>query len=125
MRAIRFLTLALAVLCLGAALLFGGVQPTTAAEKEKPVKRDYSRVIAAPAPATQTIAEMQAKSDGCYSCHVKTDAPTGIARIYQVQQSVGLSRCARGMRRVSLADYRGGRAFAHGNRRDAVGRGGL
>jgi len=76
MRAIRFLTLALAVLCLGAALLFGGVQPTTAAEKEKPVKRDYSRVIAAPAPATQTIAEMQAKSDGCYSCHVKTDAPT-------------------------------------------------
>jgi hypothetical protein len=47
-----------------------------AAEKEVAVKRDYSKVTAAPAPASQTLAEMAAKSDGCLSCHVKTDAPT-------------------------------------------------
>ena len=76
MRIIRLFAFALAALSFGAALLLGGAPQTTAAEKEKPVKRDYSLVTAPPAPATQTIAEMQAKSDGCYSCHVKTDAPT-------------------------------------------------
>ncbi|MDP4605066.1 MAG: hypothetical protein NWS68_02800 [Erythrobacter sp.] len=47
-----------------------------AADKEKPVKRDYSRVIAPPAPQRQSVAEMEAKSEGCNTCHVKTDAPT-------------------------------------------------
>jgi hypothetical protein len=49
---------------------------TQAADKEKPVKRDYSAVFAPPAPARQSVAEMMAKSDGCTSCHVKSDAPT-------------------------------------------------
>jgi hypothetical protein len=57
-----------------AVTLFAG--DTMASDKEKPVKRDYSRVIAPPAPVRQSIAEMDAKSDGCNSCHVKTDAPT-------------------------------------------------
>ncbi|MEE4316702.1 MAG: hypothetical protein V2I74_06940, partial [Erythrobacter sp.] len=47
-----------------------------AADKEKPVKRDYSRVIAPPAPQRQSVAEMEAKSEGCNTCHVKSDAPT-------------------------------------------------
>jgi len=47
-----------------------------AAEEEPAVERDYSRVIAPPAPAGQTLAQVSAKSDGCYSCHVRTDAPT-------------------------------------------------
>jgi hypothetical protein len=76
MRAFRFLFASLALIAFASALLFGGATSTIAAEKEKPVKRDYSRVIAPPAPARQSIAEMEAKSDGCYSCHIKTDAPT-------------------------------------------------
>jgi hypothetical protein len=47
-----------------------------AAEGEKPVERDYSLVRAAAAPASQTVAQVEAKSAGCLSCHVKTDAPT-------------------------------------------------
>ena len=47
-----------------------------AAEGEKPVQRDYSLVTAPPAPARQSYAEMMAKSEGCNSCHVTTDAPT-------------------------------------------------
>ncbi|MEE4153836.1 MAG: hypothetical protein V2I27_06725 [Erythrobacter sp.] len=67
------LLLAIAALLLGAALM----QPTSVeAAKEKPVKRDYSKVIAPPAPARQSVAEMDAKSEGCNTCHVKTDAPT-------------------------------------------------
>jgi hypothetical protein len=54
--------------------LFAGVP--MAADKEKPVKRDYSRVIAPPAPQRQSVAEMEAKSEGCLTCHIKTDAPT-------------------------------------------------
>ncbi|MXO82591.1 hypothetical protein GRI35_04290 [Altererythrobacter aestiaquae] len=72
---IRLLTLMSAFLLAGIAMLFGGNQ-TQAASGEKPVKRDYSAVIAAPAPARQTLDEMMAKSDGCYSCHTQTDAPT-------------------------------------------------
>ncbi|NMW30504.1 hypothetical protein HKD42_00290 [Altererythrobacter sp. RZ02] len=74
MRALRFLILCFALLSTGGAMLFSG--QTQAASGEKPVERDYSSVIAAPAPAQQTLEEMMAKSDGCYSCHVKTDAPT-------------------------------------------------
>jgi len=47
-----------------------------AAEGEKAVARDYSLVRAAPAPRTQSAAQMSLKSDGCTSCHVKSDAPT-------------------------------------------------
>ncbi|MFM7403103.1 MAG: hypothetical protein ACKO1N_03185, partial [Erythrobacter sp.] len=47
-----------------------------ASDKEKPVKRDYSRVIAPPAPERQSVAEMEAKSEGCNTCHIKSDAPT-------------------------------------------------
>lgn len=50
--------------------------PASAAGGEKPVTRDYSLVAAPAAPAQQSIAAVQAKSAGCYSCHVKTDAPT-------------------------------------------------
>ncbi|WP_420810144.1 hypothetical protein [Erythrobacter colymbi] len=69
----RHLALIAGALLLGV-MLFAG-QPM-AADKEKPVKRDYSRVIAPPAPQRQSVAEMDAKSEGCNTCHVKTDAPT-------------------------------------------------
>jgi len=49
---------------------------TLAAGGEKPVKRDYSKVRAAAAPAQQTPFEVDAKSEGCLSCHVRTDAMT-------------------------------------------------
>ncbi|MCP3729938.1 hypothetical protein M9978_05795 [Sphingomonas sp. MG17] len=52
------------------------VLPTSilASDAEKPVKRVY--VKAPPAPALQSLAEADAKSAGCNSCHIKTDAPT-------------------------------------------------
>jgi hypothetical protein len=71
MRALRSL-LALAAL---ATLAVPAVM-TLAADKEKPVERDYGLVRAPPAPARQSLAEAEAKSAGCVSCHVKTDAPT-------------------------------------------------
>ena len=45
-----------------------------AADKEKPVERTYPVFPAAP--RNQEPADVQAKSAGCYSCHVQTDAPT-------------------------------------------------
>ena len=69
----RHLALLLSALVLGIVLFAG--EPM-AADKEKPVKRDYSAVFAPPAPARQSVAEMEAKSEGCNTCHVKTDAPT-------------------------------------------------
>jgi hypothetical protein len=69
----RHIALLVAALFLALALFAGD---TMAADKEKPVKRDYSRVIAPPAPQRQSVAEMEAKSEGCNTCHVKTDAPT-------------------------------------------------
>jgi hypothetical protein len=69
----RHLVLLVAALLLALTLSAGD---TSAADTEKPVKRDYSRVIAPPAPMRQSIAEMEAKSAGCISCHLKTDAPT-------------------------------------------------
>ena len=69
----RHLALLVAALFLALALFAGD---TMAADKEKPVKRDYSRVVAPPAPQRQSVAEMEAKSEGCNTCHVKTDAPT-------------------------------------------------
>ncbi len=73
MRTLRSLFLAFAIVVFGGSLF---VTQSRAAEKETPVKRDYSSVIAPPAPAQQTLEEMAAKSDGCYSCHTRTDAPT-------------------------------------------------
>lgn len=66
---------ALAVLLLALALALPSAQ---AADKEKKIKRDYAAmgVLAAPAPANQSIAEMDRKSEGCLTCHIKTDAPT-------------------------------------------------
>jgi hypothetical protein len=43
-----------------------------ASDKEKPVKRIYP--IFPPAPRNQELADVAAKSDGCTSCHVQTDA---------------------------------------------------
>src|SRR3546814_17388428 len=58
--AARHLVLMLACLLLSGAILVGQIN---ASEGEKPVARDYSRVIAPPAPARQTVAEMMAKSE--------------------------------------------------------------
>lgn len=63
----------IAMLVLGLAISVGSGR---ASEGEKPVDRDYSRVTAAPAPARQTVEAMMAKSEGCFSCHVRTDQPT-------------------------------------------------
>ena len=70
MRSLSRLLLTIALMSLA------GAVSLRAAEKEKPVKRDYSLVTAAPAPRIQTEAQMAAKSDGCFSCHVRTDQPT-------------------------------------------------
>ena len=63
------------LLLIAAALLMPAAS-TLASEAEKPVTRDYALVRARPAPAVQTRAEVEAKSAGCLSCHVQTDAPT-------------------------------------------------
>ncbi|MCT2401538.1 hypothetical protein NZK81_18450 [Novosphingobium sp. HK4-1] len=47
-----------------------------ASEEEKPVERDYSLVTAPPAPARQSVAQVDAKSSGCLTCHTASDAPT-------------------------------------------------
>ena len=47
------LALVLAVITLGVSVFSNETQ---AADKEKPVERDYSRVIAPPAPANQSVA---------------------------------------------------------------------
>src|SRR3546814_7928176 len=51
-----------------------GAQMVRASEEEKPVKVDYR--FTPPAPREQSEAEMMVKSEGCYSCHVRTDRPT-------------------------------------------------
>ena len=64
---------------IGAALTASAVFGTSqlgAAEKEKPVVRDYSLVRAAPAPRTQESSDAEAKSAGCTSCHTESDAHT-------------------------------------------------
>jgi hypothetical protein len=93
----RHLALLLSALILGVVLFVGD---TMAADKEKPVKRDYSRVIAAPAPQRQSVAEMNAKSEGCNTCHVTTDAPT-----MHVSSAV----------RLGCTDCHGGDAEVRGN----------
>jgi len=69
----RHLALWFATLIFAGALAVGQLR---ASEGEAPVERDYSRVIAPPAPVRQTIEAMMAKSQGCTSCHVQSDAPT-------------------------------------------------
>ncbi len=45
-----------------------------ASDAEKPVARVYAKTP--PAPMSQTAGQVAAKSDGCYSCHTKTDEPS-------------------------------------------------
>ena len=45
-------------------------------EEEKPVERNYASVTAAPAPAFQNWDQAKSKSDGCVSCHTKSDRKT-------------------------------------------------
>ena len=73
--AIQRALLALATLtCAGAVLLHAsGIR---ASEGEKQIARNYALVTAPPAPAKQTEEQAAAKTDGCQSCHVKTEAPT-------------------------------------------------
>ncbi len=69
-----------------------------ASEAEKPVPRRY--VLAPSAPAKQTVEQAEAKSAGCYSCHLKTDAPT-----MHVSPAV----------RLGCTDCHGGDAAVRGN----------
>ncbi|MBU3991987.1 MAG: hypothetical protein KKA12_05490 [Alphaproteobacteria bacterium] len=64
----------LALLLLAVAVLVGPATVSLASEEEAPVERIYAK--APPAPVSQTAAQMDAKSAGCVSCHVKSDAPT-------------------------------------------------
>jgi hypothetical protein len=45
-----------------------------ASDAEKPVERVYA--VTPPAPMSQTAEQVAAKSEGCYSCHTKTDEPS-------------------------------------------------
>lgn len=69
----RHFALMVAAMILAVTLFAGS---SMASDEEKPVKRDYTAVFAPPAPQRQSVAEMNAKSEGCNTCHVKTDAPT-------------------------------------------------
>jgi len=60
-----------AVLLMSLAL---GAQVGRASEEEKPARVEYR--FTPPAPREQSEADMMAKSEGCYSCHVRTDRPT-------------------------------------------------
>ena len=68
------------LLIVAAALLGIAIfQPETrAADGERAVYRDYYKmgVLVPPAPARQTQAEADAKSEGCLTCHRASDAPT-------------------------------------------------
>ena len=88
-----------AMIGLAATALFGA-RALNAAEGEVAVERDYSLVTAPPAPQNQSVADMMAKSEGCNSCHVRTDAPT-----MHVSDSV----------RIGCTDCHGGNAEVRGN----------
>jgi len=45
-----------------------------ASDEEKPVARTYAPMLVAP--MSQTAEQVAAKSDGCYSCHTRTDQPS-------------------------------------------------
>ncbi|MBO9713243.1 hypothetical protein [Sphingomonas sp.] len=61
--------LALALLLLAGVLVPAAI--LKASDEEKPVARVY--VAAPPAPMSQTEAQAAAKSEGCFSCHTRTD----------------------------------------------------
>jgi len=70
----RHLRLFLPLLVLVLAVFAGPGSSLLASEGEKPVERHYAKM--APAPSRQTQEQMDAKSEGCLSCHIKSDAPT-------------------------------------------------
>ncbi len=70
----RVLRLLLPLLILAFAVLFGPGGTSFASDEEKPVPRVYAKTP--PAPVRQSVAEMEAKSAGCVTCHVASDAPT-------------------------------------------------
>ena len=74
MRLTRALLALAALTCTGSLLLRSA--DIRASEGEQAVARDYALVTAPPAPTKQSLAEAAAKTDGCQSCHVKTEAPT-------------------------------------------------
>ena len=107
-----------ALLALLLALFIASPAPTFAAEDEKPVARDYTKVRAAPAPRAQTKAEADAKSVGCKSCHTDTDEAT----MHQSESVIlGCVDCHGGNAQVSVqagldpknADYVAARDTAH------------
>ncbi len=92
MRVARFLPAMLGLLVMLPASQIG------ASEEEKPVPRSY--VSAPAAPAKQSVAEVDAKSSGCFSCHLKSDAPS-----MHVSPAV----------RLGCTDCHGGDAAVRGN----------
>ena len=74
MRPVRALLGLAALTCAGSVLLRSA--DIHASEGGQAVSRDYALVTAAPAPPKQSVAEAAAKTDGCQSCHIKTEAPT-------------------------------------------------
>ena len=74
MRTARALLSLAALVC--AAIVLFRASDIRASEGEKQVPRDYALVIAPPAPAKQSEEQAAAKTDGCQSCHVETEAPT-------------------------------------------------
>lgn len=63
------------IVCVVCFLLSAAVfQVLASGGASEPVERDYE--MAPPAPASQTAAEVAAKSDGCMSCHTETDRKT-------------------------------------------------
>lgn len=66
-RLLPFLLLVLSALALPVAMLH-------ASGGEQPVARVY--IPSPPAPMSQTAVQVAAKSDGCYSCHTRTDEPS-------------------------------------------------
>lgn len=96
MRLLRFL-LVLVALTVALALPAGHA---IASDDEKPVQRDYSLVTAPPAPARQSVMDVEAKSSGCLSCHTATDS---------------LSMHATPAVRLGCTDCHGGNAAVPGN----------
>ena len=87
-----------ALIC--AAVLLFQASTISANEGERPVTRDYALVTAPPAPVRQTVDEALAKTEGCQSCHVATEAPT-----MHVSPAV----------RLGCTDCHGGNAAIRGN----------
>ena len=70
-----------------------------ASEGELAVKRDYSAVVAGPAPEEQSKDDAAAKSAGCISCHSASDAWT----MHKTEAVVlGCTDCHGGNAKVAL-----------------------